>query len=241
VPLPEFVAAGSGAPGLGAGTIQPAYPPTAPGDALFLHACQFLEVTPVPAPAGWTELFADTVGAFKQYVFLRDARANGSESGSVSVSVDCNASAAIIYGIRNVEPGAPESPDIIAGAGGVCGGPAITTADVDRLALGFYSTAEFAAGEASANVGSIGGTWAEVSEYRDAVVSQLAIQLQTADMPLAGTISGGVSPMNSLGVGSVCRGFALVFGLPPVHRDADSTSLFHVSSRPSEYLAKAIF
>ncbi len=84
----------------------------------------------------------------------------------------------------------------------------VTTADVNRLAVSFVF--DTYSNTLAAFSGSSGGTWVEpVLEYTTTTSSRGGVQLQTATMTSAGTISGGsysISTSTSWGV----RAFALI-------------------------------
>ena len=60
-------------------------------------------------------------------------------------------------------------------------------------------------------VGETGGDWNEpVPEFGSGIGSNLSLQLQTAPLPSAGTISGGEASFGGASDSSICRAFALI-------------------------------
>jgi MSHA biogenesis protein MshQ len=214
---PSFVAAGAGTDVATSGTLAVPYPGSVAAGQLFLMQLMSRQKTTNPTtPAGWTLISpiaagGDTHVNSTQWLYARTARATGSESGTVSLTTgNGNMWAARMYSFINVDTGTYiEGAVTASGGSGVCAGPSISTAGTHRLALAFYAIDQQVT--MGANSGASGGTWTEaVAEFASGAGSNGSIQLQTATMLTAGTISGGSSNFGGGSDDTICRGFALI-------------------------------
>lgn len=161
------------------------------------------------APSGWTKLFEDTDGTFiQQYIYYKYS--NGTETGNITFTFSTtvsNFAIGIMYEFVNMKSSAPfnESGGLIIGT--LNYGPAsITSTIANSLALSFV----FLPGlnTTGAYTGNSGGTWIEKSSVNTTLGSDGVLQLQSADLPKAGTISGG-SFNSATGGLSLTRSFSL--------------------------------
>lgn len=202
---PTFNAAGAGTHTSFAGTsLSVAYPTLAASDLLVLHvAIRTLPLDTVTTPSGWTLQWADDVDdpGTKAYTFTKVA--TGSESGSLVVSFSGTNStkSARMYsfsGTNGVIEGAStsHSNDVTLDM------PSVTTAGVDRLAVALITIRDTRA--VASATGETGGDWTEATaEYAPLPT----LQVQTATIAVAGTISGGSQVMAA--TPWVIRAFAL--------------------------------
>lgn len=161
-------------------------------------------------PAGWGTLFNDTDASFiRQYALFHYI--NGSESGDVPIvfgSAITNVAIAQIHVFMNQKNSLPfnESGGLV--VGNQTYSPAsITTTKPHSLAVSFvYLPGNFALG---AYTGNTGGKWASNVVSATTTGSDATIQLQTAELPAPGTISGG---SYAAGVGglSLTRSFSIM-------------------------------
>jgi hypothetical protein len=210
---PTFVAAGAGVDVATAGTLAVPYAGSlATGDLFVIQLFGRQKSTDPTTPAGWTLRYGpDTNSNASQWVYTCDARASGSESGTVSLTTgNANMWAARMYAFRNVATSSfLEAATTVNGSSGVCGGPSITTLGTHRLLVACYGIDTNAA--MAANVGATGGTWVEaVAEYATGTGSNAAMQLQTLALASAGAVSGGSSNFGGGSDDSICRAFALI-------------------------------
>ena len=161
-------------------------------------------------PAGWTLLHFDEHGNARQRLYYKVAAA--ADTGTLAVAAGAsNVNGARMYAFSGVAPvssfseGAATSFD----DDGTLPGPTVVTTGSGRLGIGFVvldsnpSMAPF--------VGETGGDWNEpVPEFGSAIGSNLSLQLQTAPLPSAGTISGGEASFGGGSDASICRAFALI-------------------------------
>ncbi len=201
---PTFAAAGTGANALGDPT--PSYPANVSGDLFVLHA--YVETDTITPPAGWSTQASIVNGAISHYVFTRDARATGSDSGTVTVVTSgSNLCIARIYGFRTVAvANFIESVTDTTATNGTCPGPTVAAGGVNRLGVFLVVSNGGVSGMASCT-GESGGDWTEaVAEQTSGLGG--GIQLQTASLSAGGTISGGSAAVN--GTNAIGVGFALV-------------------------------
>ena len=204
---PSFVAAGTGHNSTG--DVLPEYPAVADG---MLFAAQIYTQGGTATPiAGWSAggPSAFTDGVVTQYVYFRDERSSGSDSGPVTFPVSAGApNMGIIYAFRDValEDFWEAEADPTYATDGNALGPTIPTLGNARLACAFVSSNNGVSGMA-AFTGETGGDWTEaVAEHTSGIGP--GVQLQTAPMPTGGTISGGTAAVN--GTRAITIGFALV-------------------------------
>jgi len=165
-----------------------------------------------PAIPGWTLAFFDTqVGnsrGLSQAIYYRFL--DGSEHGIQSASWNSNVDVSRITVFRGVRGGQPfEAAALASGFGtSIRTLPAVTTTGDNRLLTCFGTQT---GKNALSMSGETGGDWIERYETIEDETSDGAIQLHTAAMPSAGTISGATGGEN--GWPWLQRCFALVPGL----------------------------
>jgi hypothetical protein len=205
-----FIGAGAGIGGTGT-SLSVAYPSGLAANDLLLLQVTVRDTTNTPSqPIGWTQLYgpdSSTIG--QQWVYYKFAA--GSETGTLSVTLaGANLKVARMYDFRNVAASSfTESPVFSSSPGSTTvSAQSATTLAAGRLAVSFvFDTSSNALAAFS---GATGGTWSEaVSEYTTTTGSGGGIQLQTATMANAGTLSGGSFTMSS-GASWGVRAFALI-------------------------------
>lgn len=188
--VPVLTSAGAGDGGTG-GTVAPGYPASiAAGDLLFLVvAIRNLSET-ATTPAGWSLVSGpvDTVGSVRGYLFKKVA--NGSESGTLTVTVSGSVErAARIYRVTGAN--STESVATLADVGSVILDVGVTTTGADRLALNFIMSNGTTSG-VGAFAGQTGGTWTKpIVSYEFSGTNNIQLDVDSADMASAGTIDGG--------------------------------------------------
>jgi len=196
--MPSLVAAGTGVNSLGNLTLS--YPENAAGD-LFVAQLNCAGGASVPAtPSGWTLQYSKANAGIVGYVYTRDARSTGNETGSVtwSMATEGAPKQGSIYSFRNVATSSfIESETDFISTDGVGHGPTVTPAGSGRLACVFFAS-NHDAPLTDPITGNTGGTWA----FRFAQYSGISalLQLQTAELSSNTAVSGGSC---SLGGGSL--------------------------------------
>lgn len=203
-----YVAAGAGSGTIT--TVTPAYPAGMSGGDLMILQVTVRNLADTPTtPTGWTLLFgpdATTVG--RQWLYYKFS--NGEETGTLTVttnSTDCNTGR--IYAFRNVPLSSfTEGGGFATGIDDSIEIPSVTTTSTKRLAVAFsFINDDDTVGDAA---GEAGGDWAEaVAEFTSTAGDDGCVQLQTATMAAAGTISGGVITASAADPWG-CRAFALI-------------------------------
>ncbi len=184
---------------------DPDYPATNNAGDLFVMVV-YCNTGSASTPSGWTQQGTATDGVVTIYVFTRDTRSAGSESGTVAVTGTGNPIQARIFAYADVATSAfVEDVDTATSATSTLNMPACTAGGNARRALcaiGCNSDA----GMGSAT-GESGGDWTEVVAE---LTSGLGAgqQLQHAALSSGGTISGGSMTHN--GTRAVAVSFALV-------------------------------
>lgn len=152
-------------------------------------------------PEDFTLLYGpDTAGtAGRQWVYYKIS--DGTETGTITVSIDGTSTVvkmARIYAFRNaamsnfVEDGGFSS----SGSGSSVSAPPVTTSGEGELVVSFVFVCDDNA--VGSFTGETGGDWQEaVPEYTTTSGEDGCIQLQTAVMISAGTISGGTYTMSA--------------------------------------------
>lgn len=198
---PSWIAVGTGSNAFSNPT--PAYGTNASGDAFLMIV--YCNGGSASAPSGWTQQASGTDGVITIYMFTRDTRSTGSESGTVTVTGTGSPIMATIHTFRNVATGT-----FVEGASSSSGGsplnmPSVVTAGPSRLAcaaIGCNSNAGI-----SDATGESGGNWAKpTAEFTSGLGAAQA--LQTASMSSGGTISGGTTTTS--GSRSVAAALALI-------------------------------
>ncbi len=199
---PSWIASGTVSKAA-SGNLTPAYGTNASGD---LFMCQIASYNnQYSTPAGWTLHHVRSEGdgfgnTMRNYVFSRDARSTGSESGTVTFTNTGGATGgnAVIHTFRNVATSSFfEALAEVANAGaGPLSCPTVTPTDVHRLAVMFLTASSFGGSLASAT-GESGGDWAEGQEDNDGTTS-VTTHAQTAALSGGGAISGGTVACGSI-------------------------------------------
>jgi hypothetical protein len=203
-----FVSAGTGSGVTGNPT--PGYPSgMQSGDLILLQVTVRNTATTPTTPLGFTALYsADSTGTGRQWIYYKFA--TGSESGSITVSIAGSVTKmARMYAFRNVALSSfTEAASFGSGTAQPINARPVTTTNNARLAVSFvfvnYNNA------VNSFTGETGGDWIEsVNEFTTTAGSRGCIQLQTATMATAGTITGGSYTMSAANPWGV-RAFALV-------------------------------
>lgn len=220
-PQVTYVGAGAGVSGTSqrysATTLNVAYPSDLAADDLLIMqvTVRSTSYAAPTTPSGWTLLSGtpdSSSSTVRQYIYYKFA--TGSETGSQSISFAATGQytgytlMARMYAFRNVAlTSFTEGGGVGSGNSATITGQAVTTTGDNRLALAFVFVAD------NNNVGSFsGGNWAEAAEYQyngPYSGDDGCIQLQTATMVSAGTISGGSYTMDDSDPWGV-RAFALI-------------------------------
>lgn len=210
--IPAYDSAGAGISGTGSLSVP--YPSTvSAGDLLVLHCGARNTGDTFSTPSGWSLLDdQNNTFAMRSYVFTKIA--DGSETGSLSVThAGGNLAAARMYRFTGVASSSYTEGLSNAGigdTGSTVVAPTVTTTGTDRLALALVFTNTPSAH--GSFTGETGGDWTEaVAEFTDATSPLVCLQLQTAQMASAGTITGG-SLNNTDGSQYLSIGVALVPG-----------------------------
>lgn len=206
---PTYVAAGTGAEGNPIAT-SPTLPTNLAGD-LFV-AVGGAYISDWTAPAGWTQRSGpNTTSSQNSYVWTRDARSAGSESGTVAFTPGGGSRNIIrIFSFRSVATSSFIESIVTASGASTVTNPTVTPGAASRLGVlawvGFSTTAPSAA--VAVGTAATGGTWAEVNEF-DGTNDIFYIEMQTADLTAGGAISGGTTTISGTNQ-AFCIGFALV-------------------------------
>lgn len=205
---PTFIAAGTGS---NATSPTPAYGTNASGDLFIMQAVAIGSGSTFTRPAGWSLIAGSpAIGNYRQYAWSRDARSTGSESGTVSVTGNSTTNGqAVIYTIRTVATNSfSEAAGVSSGTGLTLSVPSITTLGAHRMVV-LFCFSDAGINGMSAATGETGGTYVEATPEFTSGVGP-GSQLQTADMPSAGTISGGTVTYTS---GGTPTNISIVFAL----------------------------
>jgi hypothetical protein len=171
---------------------MPAYPSGLQANDLILLQVTVRDTTNTPTtPAGFTLLYGpDSTGTGRQWVYYKFA--TGTESGTITITIGGSSSKmARMYSFRNVALSSfTEGGGFGSGYSSTINAPSVTTTDTNRLAVSFVFVNDDNAVDSF--TGETGGDWAEaVSEFTTTEGSDGCVQLQTATMASARTISGG--------------------------------------------------
>jgi len=196
-PLPPhvtFVSAGTGS-GSTNGNPTPGYPAGLQANDLILLQVTVRDPSSTPTtPTGFTLLYGpDSTGTGRQWIYYKFS--TGTESGTITVTIGGSATKmARMYAFRNVALSSfTEDPDFGSGTDSSIEARSVTTTGNGRLAVSFV----FVNNDNSVGsfTGESGGDWQEaVNEFTynpSGSSNDGCIQLQTATMASAGTISGG--------------------------------------------------
>jgi hypothetical protein len=216
----SYVAAGTGSGTTGNPT--PRYPTGLRANDLILMQVTVRDVSTTPTtPTGFTLLYGpDSTGYGRQWIYYKFS--NGTETGTITVTIGGGScKIARVYAFRNVARSSfTEGERFGSGTGKYIYAQSVTTTNVNRLAVSFVFVND------DNPVGSFnlenGGNWTEaVSEFRTNAGSDGCVQLQTATMATAGTISGGSYSMGASDPWGV-RAFALI----PISRIASTENAY---------------
>jgi len=200
---PSWIDAGAGANALSNPT--PDYPATnAAGDLFVLHV--YCNTGSASTPSGWTLQNSSTDGVVITYVFTRDTRSAGSESGTLAVTGTGSAIQARIHAYRNVATSAFVTGGATATSGSsTLSMPTVVAGGNARLAVSFIGCNSDSG--MGSSTGESGGDWVEsVAELTSGL--GCGMQNQHAALATGGTLSGG--SMSHGGSRAVCVAFALV-------------------------------
>lgn len=203
-----YVSAGTGSGTTGNPT--PAYPAGLQANDLVLLQVTVRDTTTTPTtPTGFTLLYgSDSTGTGRQWVYYKFS--DGTESGTITITIGSTVcKAARLYAFRNVATSSfIEGGGFGTGTGATISAQSVTTTDVQRLAVSFVFVNDN--NVVASFTGETGGDWTEaVAEFRTSAGSDGCLQLQTATMASAGTISGGSYTMSAADPWGV-RAFALI-------------------------------
>jgi hypothetical protein len=189
-----YVDAGTGSGGSGY-YVYPTYPNGLQTNDLILLQVTVRDTTTTPTtPAGFTLLYGpDSTGTGRQWIYYKFS--DGTESGSITVTIiGYSTKLARMYAFRNVALSSfTEGGGFGSGLGSIINAQSVTTTGSNRLAVSFvFVNDDNAVGDFT---GETGGNWQEaVSEFTYTYYYygwDGCVQLQTATMASAGTISGG--------------------------------------------------
>jgi PKD repeat protein len=203
-----YVAAGTASGTTGNPT--PAYPAGLQANDLILLQVTVRDTSTTPTtPAGFTLLYdPDSTGTGRQWIYYRFS--NGTETGTITVTIGGGAcKIARMYAFRNVALSSfTEGASFGSETGRRIYAQDVTTTDARRLAVSFVFVNDN--NSVGSFTGETGGDWVEaVAEFRTNAGSDGTVQLQTATMASAGTISGGSYRMRQSDPWGV-RAFALI-------------------------------
>lgn len=162
-----------------------------------------------PTLAGWTQQGIVTGTGINLYVFSRDTRATGSDSGTVTVTMTGTPAIAQIDCFRNVATSSFIESVVTATAGAGSTSlsmPTVTPGGTFRYAYAAVASTNGNAGMASAT-GESGGDWVELAPEQTSGLGD-GIQAQGSSQAGGGAISGGTMVLNT--AQGICVAFALV-------------------------------
>ena len=213
-----YVSAGSGVANTGSWlsstTLNAPYPSGLQANDLLILQVTIRYTSGTPTtPSGWTLLSGPdtTSSTARQWIYYKFT--TGSESSTQSITFPSDLSGvtlmARMYAFRGVATSSfTESSSFGSGNSNTISARTVTTTGTGRLAVSFVFVSDNNA--VGPFTGMSGGTWTEpVNEYTTTEGSNGCIQLQTATMASAGTISGGSYTMSGSDAWGV-RAFALI-------------------------------
>jgi hypothetical protein len=220
----SFVAAGTGSGVSGNNNYPtPRYPTGLRANDLILLQVTVRDTSyaPTTTPTGFTLLYdPDSTGTGRQWIYYKFS--DGTESGTITVTIGgSSCKIARMYAFRNVARSSfTEGANFGSGTGRYISAQSVTTTNVNRLAVSFVFVNDD--NPVGSFINETGGNWTEaVSEFRTNAGSDGCVQLQTAAMATAGTISGGSYTMTASDPWGV-RAFALI----PISRIASTENAY---------------
>ncbi len=163
-------------------------------------------ITSVTTPSGWTlQGGPNDQSGRRVYIFTRDARSTGSESGTVSVTLSANSQTSTIHTFRDVATSSFVEDVTTGGSasnGSTLTAPDITAGGNNRLGL-FVSADGTGVTYADDIAGESGGSWVLRDTFNNGVGSNSSYGLFTAALDSGGTISGGTSTLTNIDEHSV--------------------------------------
>lgn len=196
---PSWIAVGT-ADTTGTSGATPAYGTNVAGDCFVMIIAG--RITSVTTPTGWTlQAGPNDQGSRKCYIFTRDTRSTGGESGTVAVTLTAASKIATIHTFRDVATSS--FVEDVTNGGSASNGTTINGVDVtaggnNRLAVLVAGTGD------NHTIGSLtgetGGDWTSRATTGTTTGNNSSYSLQTAALDSGGTISGGsvsvTSPSN---------------------------------------------
>lgn len=209
-PMPSFIDAGAGTAGIGGATISPAFPSGIVAGQ-FLIAQVYAGDTTAPAvttPSGWTSAGAFPSGAnvYKQWLFWKVA--DGSESGTLAISLTADTTqAARIYRFSNGSGIEAAAGTRSAGGSTTIAAQNITTLDINRLAIQMFGAV------VNTTIGSVTGE--SGTDYTEVVAEFAAAQpviisFQAGQVPTPTAITGGTVTLGASGTQRCAYGAAII-------------------------------
>lgn len=216
---PTFEAAGAGA-ATTASSITCPYPASiSAGDLLYLQVCfscsNAADVHSVTTPNGWTVKHALEGPTTQHEQAILYKVAAGDETGNLSITVVTGGTNTVaiarMYRFAGVDNTTPhEGGAVTSGTDDSVEAPSVTTSGADRLAVCFV----FQGDDTNAMTdftGESNGDWTEaVAEHLETTGLDGGLQLQTAVLASATTLSGGAFTFATGAEAWVCRAFALI-------------------------------
>lgn len=202
--LPTYQGVGAGAATASIASLAVAFPASlVRNDYIILHVTVRNTTTTVTTPTlgGTWSVIQTAIGAGstttgRHWIFGK--KSEGNETGNLTVEFGTDAAVcktARMYYFRNVDVVTPYEGGVTSkGTGTTVSATSLTTSGTDRLGLHFlYVTDDNAV---ASFTGESGGDWTEaVAEYTTTLGSDTCVQLQTAGLAAATTISGGTLTM----------------------------------------------
>jgi hypothetical protein len=225
--------------GTGSGTTgnpTPAYPSGLVANDLILLQVTVRDTSNTPStPTGFTPLYsAESSTVARQWIYYKFS--TGSESGTITITIGgTSCKVARMYSFRNVALSSfTEGGGFgYSASSTTMSAQSVTTTGINELDVSFnfvtYNTA------VASFTGETGGDWIEaVAEFTTTAGSRGCVQLQTATMASAGTISGG-----TLSLGSTARSWGVrAFALKPIDPYEQGVILWRIYS--TDYESSAI-
>lgn len=234
--VPAYAAVGAGFANDSVTTAAVAYPSgISAGDLLLLQVVQATGGT-VTTPSGWTLRSGADATPITAVQRVYSKTADGTESGNLSVGVQAQGAGTFARMYRVTGDAAGEWG--FEGGGTTNGNdnsaemPSVTTTGVDRLAVNFLAVEDD--NSVGSATGESGGNWTEaVAEFTTTVGNDACLQLQTAGLASAGTISGGSTTISASDPW-VCRAFAVYKIAPAITaRNVTDTSSSTAATDPT--------